>query len=99
MPRKKRSKADREIIKQQRSTNLIIPRAPFTRLVHEIITDVKQNDGQIIVKKDAIEALQTEAESMLVDLFTDANALTQYCKRDTLTTKDISFVRAIKGLK
>ena len=97
MSRKKRSKADKEIIKEQKSTKLIIPKAPFVRLVHEIIDDVKQSDGQIIVKKDAVEALQTEAEAMIVDMFSDASALTKYCNRDTLTVKDLHFLRSIKG--
>ena len=97
LPRKKRSKAVREIIKEQKSTKLIIPRAPFVRLVHEIINDVKQSDGPIIVKKEAVEALQTEAEAMIVDMFSDATALTQYCNRDTLTVNDLNFLRSIKG--
>ena len=95
MSRKKKSKADKEIIKEQKSTNLIIPRAPFTRLVHEVIQDCTENN--IIIKRDAVEALQTEAENMLVDLFTDSNRMTQFCNRDTLTVKDMQFVKSIKG--
>lgn len=96
--RRKRSKAEREVIKEQKNTNLIIPRAPFVRIVQEIIQENKKGDDKIIIKKDAVTALQTEAEEMLVTLFSNANKLTSYCNRDTLNVKDMDFVRSISGV-
>lgn len=58
----------REIRRYQKSTELLIRRAPFQRLVREISTDFKA-DARFQV--DAMRALQTASESYLVDLFED----------------------------
>lgn len=53
-----------QIRKYQRNTDLLINRAPFCRLVHEIAQGVQSNapDGPLRWQKDAVEALQHAAE-------------------------------------
>ena len=48
----------REIRRYQKSTALLIPRAPFLRLMKEIMTEVKQGPSDLRVQIGAIGALQ-----------------------------------------
>jgi histone H3 len=61
------AKALQEIKRYQKSTELLIPKAPFTRLVKEIMADVGAHDFRI--QATALEALQESAEALLVAEF------------------------------
>ncbi|KAM0829744.1 hypothetical protein ACQ4PT_066680 [Festuca glaucescens] len=73
----------RQIRKYQKSTELLIPFAPFVRLVREVTnfcsTKVCHWTPQALV------ALQEAAEYMLVDLFERANLCSIHAKRVTLS--------------
>jgi histone H3/H4 len=58
----------REIRRYQRSTDLIIPKLPFQRLVRDIAQDVSWLEN-LKWQKSAIEALQEAAEAFLVKEF------------------------------
>lgn len=60
----------REIRKYQKSTDLLIRKLPFQRLVREIAQNFK-NDLRF--QSTAILAIQEAAESYLVSLFEDSN--------------------------
>ncbi len=60
-----------EIRKYQKTTELLIRKLPFQRLVREITTDVKGSDMRF--QSPALLALQEAAEAYLVGLFEDAN--------------------------
>ena len=60
----------REIWQYQKSTDLLIRRAPFQRVVYEIM-QVFRNDLRI--QAVAIKGLQEAAEAYLVGLFEDSN--------------------------
>ena len=60
----------REIRRYQKSTDLLIRRAPFQRVVHEIVRSFR-NDLRI--QAAAIKGLQEAAEAYLVGLFEDSN--------------------------
>ena len=60
----------REIRRYQKSTDLLIKKLPFQRLVREIAQDFK-NDLRF--QSTAIMALQEAAEAYLVSLFEDTN--------------------------
>ena len=62
----------REIRKYQKSTELLIRKLPFQRLVREIAQDLKSD---LRFQSTAILALQEASESYLVGLFEDTNAL------------------------
>lgn len=71
----------REIRKYQKSTELLIRKAPFQRLVREIAQDFK-NDLRF--QSTAVLALQEAAEAYLVGLFEDTNLCAIHAKRVTI---------------
>jgi len=84
----------REIRKYQKSTDLLIRKLPFQRLVREIAQDFK-NDLRF--RAQAIFALQEASESYLVALFEDTNLCAIHAKRVTIMPKDIQLARRIRG--
>ncbi len=74
----------REIRKFQKSTDLLIRKLPFQRLVREIAQDFK-NDLRF--QSTAILALQEASEAYLVGLFELANLCTLHGRRKTLMPK------------
>ena len=84
----------REIRRYQRSTELLIRKLPFQRLVREIAQDVKSD---LRFQASAIEALQQSAESYLVGLFEDTNLCAIHAKRVTIMPKDLKLARRIRG--
>ena len=61
----------REIRKYQKSTELLIRKAPFIRLVKEILHD-KFGMTEMRMQHIAVEALQEAAEYYIINLFDDA---------------------------
>lgn len=88
-------KALREIRFYQRSTDLLIRRLPFARLVREIQNMFTRNPYRWQV--NAILALQEAAEAHVVSLLEDANLCAVHAKRKTLFVKDIQLSRRIRG--
>jgi len=96
-PRKYRpnSKILVEIKHYQQTTDLLLLRAPFSRVVREITQDLGVRD--IKYKASALAALQVAAEYYLIGLFEDSYLLTIHRNRVTLTDKDIMLARRIRG--
>ena len=91
----------REIRKFQRSTDLLIKKLPFKRLVKEIADD-SENKGYWLghtprFQPSAILALQEAAEAYLVGLFEHTNLEAIHGKRITVKPKDIQLARRIRG--
>ena len=84
----------REIRKYQKSTELLIRKLPFQRLVREIAQDFK---SELRFQSSAIMALQESAEAYLVGLFEDTNLAAIHAKRVTIMPKDIQLARRIRG--
>ena len=84
----------REIHRYQKSTELLIRRLPFQRLVREIAQDYK---SRLNFASGAILALQEAAEAYLVGLFEDTNLCTIHAKCITIMPKDIQLARRIHG--
>lgn len=84
----------REIRRYQKSTDLLIRKLPFQRLVREIAQDFKHD---LRFQSTAILALQEAAEAYLVGLFQDANLIAIHAKRVTIMPKDIALARRIRG--
>ena len=84
----------REIRQYQKSTELLIRRLPFQRLVREIAQDLK---GRLNFASGAILALQEAAEAYLMGLFEDTNLCAIHAKRITIMPKDILLARRIWG--
>ena len=83
-----------EIRKYQKSTQSLIPKLPFRRLVREIAQNEKQD---IRMQETALEALQEVAETYLVRLLDDANLCALHARRITLMPRDIQLARRIRG--
>jgi histone H3 len=84
----------REIRKYQKSTDLLIRKLPFQRLVREIAQDYKTD---LRFQSTAVLALQEAAEAYLVSLFEDTNLCAIHAKRVTIMNKDIHLARRIRG--
>ena len=84
----------REIRKYQKSTELLIRKLPFQRLVREIAQDFKTD---LRFQGTAILALQEAAESYLVGLFEDTNLCAIHAKRVTAMPKDLQLARRLRG--
>jgi histone H3 len=84
----------REIRKYQKSTDLLIRRLPFQRLVREIAQGFKEDcrfQGLVILR------MQEQAESFMVSMFEDANLLCIHAKRVTVNEKDLALALRING--
>ncbi|XP_063316313.1 histone H1-like [Pelmatolapia mariae] len=97
-PKKKRYRpgtvALREIRRYQKSTELLIRKLPFQRLVREIAQDFKTD---LRFQSSAVMALQEASEAYLVGLFEDTNLCAIHAKRVTIMPKDIQLARRIRG--
>ena len=88
-------KALQEIKKYQSTTELLIRKAPFARLIREICLDVCTNGADIRWQSNAILAIQEASEQYLVRLFEDTNLCVIHAKRVTIKPKDMFLVKRI----
>lgn len=84
----------REIRKYQKSTELLIRKLPFQRLVREIAQDFKTD---LRFCSGAVLALQEASEAYLVSLFEDTNLCAIHAKRVTIMPKDLQLAQRIRG--
>lgn len=84
----------REIRKYQKSTELLIRKMPFQRLVREIATNYKTD---LRFQSTAVLALQEAAEAYLTTLFEDTNLCAIHARRVTIMPKDMQLARRIRG--
>ncbi|XP_036127193.1 histone H3.3A-like [Molossus molossus] len=83
-----------EIRCYQKSTELLICKLPFQRLVREISQDFKTD---LRFQSAAIGALQEASEAYLVGLFEDTNLCALHAKCVTIMPKDIQLACRICG--
>ena len=86
----------REIRRYQKSTDLLIRKAPFQRLTREICQDFKKDANW---QSTATLALQEATEAYFVGLNEDSNLCAIHGKRVTIMPKDIQLARRIRGEK
>lgn len=84
----------RQIRKYQKSTDLLIAKMPFQRLVREIATKIKPD---LRWQANAILAIQTSSEDYLTKVFEDSNLCAIHAKRTTIQAKDIRLARRLRG--
>ena len=102
----------REIRRYQKSTELLIRKLPFQRLVREIAQDFKvrlptlypsalyaylTSQTDLRFQSSAVMALQEAAEAYLVSLFEDTNLAAIHAKRVTIQPKDLALARRLRG--
>ena len=100
----------REIRRYQKGTDLLIRKAPFQRLVREIMEDLPRrysrlpNYGQVQSdppdrwQSTALLALQEAAEAFMIGFFEDTNECAIHAKRVTIMPKDMHLVKRIRNL-
>lgn len=85
----------REIRRYQKSTELLIARGPFQRLVRELTQDESKEVTRWTTT--AMMAIQEAAEAYAVSLYEDANLCAIHAKRVTIMPKDIQLARRLRG--
>lgn len=83
------TKALMEIRRYQRSVDLLLPKAPFERVVREIAQDLKHD---VRFQRSAIEALQHACETLETEILAEAQLQAIAAKRITIQQKDIKMV-------
>ena len=91
----------KQIRQYQKSTELLIRKLPFQRLVREIASDSEVIKsplcGKVRFQSAAIMALQEATEAYLVGLFEDSNLCAIHARRVTIMPKDIQLARRIRS--
>ena len=86
------SKALREIRKSQTSTELLIRKWSFQRLVRELAQEIMPN---LRFQMSALRALQEASESYIVGLMEDTNLCAIHAKHVTIMPKDMQLAHRI----
>ena len=93
--RRSHTKWLKEIRKYQKSTDLLLRKLPFCRLVKEITESVSNGDFRYTTQ--AMEALQEASEAYLVGLMEDSQLCSFHAKRITLMKRDLQLAQRIRG--
>ncbi|PRD25580.1 UNVERIFIED_CONTAM: Histone H3- embryonic [Trichonephila clavipes] len=86
----------REIRRYQKTTDLLIRKLPFQRLVREVAQNFLET---VRFQTSAVLALQEASEAYLVHLFEDTNLCAIHARRVTIFPKDIQLAIRIRGEK
>ena len=86
----------REIRRYQKSTELLIKKLPFQRLVREIATEINLSTS-LRFQSTALLALQEASEAYMVGVFEDTNLCAVHANRVTIMVKDMQLSRRIRG--
>ena len=81
----------RMIKKLQTSTNLLVQKGPFRKLVKQITSEMGVS---IHYQKKAMEALQEAVEDYMTETFKHANKHAKHAKRKTIGVQDLQMVYA-----
>lgn len=84
----------REIRAYQKSTELLLRKLPFQRLVRECAAEIK---ADLRFQGDALLAIQEASEAYIVTLFEDTNLCALHAKRVTIMPKDMQLARRMRG--
>ena len=84
----------REIRRYQKSTELLLRKLPFQRIVREIAHEYKSD---LRFQATAIQALQEATEAYMVSLFEDTNLAAIHAKRVTIMPKDLALAKRLRG--
>lgn len=98
-PEKRGRTALQEVLYYQKSTGLLIPKAPFSRLVREVLADQvgATNIGAtgFRIQSLALEVLQDSAEQILTHWLHCLNMSALHAKRKTVRVEDSKFFREL----
>lgn len=86
----------KEMRKLQQSTDLLMAKLPFSRLVREIMQQ-EARSSDLKVTREALMAIQESAELYLTFFFQDANRIAVHAKRVTLMPKDMQLIFQLRN--
>jgi histone H3 len=86
----------REIRRFQKTTDLLIRKAPFQRLVPEITQNLFSHKD-IRFQSLAVLALQEASEAYMIGMFEDTNLAALHAKRVTIMPRDIFLAWRLRG--
>mgnify|MGYP000468655050 FL=1 len=86
----------REIRRFQKTTELLIRKAPFQRVVRDIALKYKKD---VRFQSTAVLALQEASEAYMVGMFEDTNLAALHAKRVTIMPRDMALARRLRGDK
>lgn len=89
----------RQIKALQKSTDLLIPRLSFARLVRQISEELKKEGfGRNVSfwQGQAFQALQEATEMYITCFFEECDMLSNYCKRRTVMQRDVHMVQMLR---
>ncbi|KCZ75188.1 hypothetical protein H311_03838, partial [Anncaliia algerae PRA109] len=97
-PIKQRKSRNNIVLKEvkfyQSSTNFLMAKRPFLRMVREIAASV--GDGKVQrISPIALEVIQEAVEAYMVTVFEKSYSCTIHAKRKTLFPKDIQLYKSI----
>jgi histone H3 len=84
----------KQIRKLQKSTKVLMRKAPFARLVRELASGHKEG---LRWQASAVAALQEATEGYAVGLLSDSNLAALHSRRVTLQVRDLQLARRLRG--
>jgi histone H3 len=87
----------RETHKFQTTTNLLIRKAPFQRLIRELAQKIGKSD--LRMQSTAVLALQEAADAFMIDVFSDTNLCMIHGKPVTIMAKNMVLACCIQGIQ
>lgn len=84
----------REVKRAQRGTELLVQKAPFSRLVREI---AESHKAGLRFQASAVAAIQEATESFVISLLSDSNLVALHANRVTAMPRDLQLVRRLRG--
>jgi histone H3 len=84
----------REIRRYQKTSETLISRAPFQRMVREVANVAKSG---LRWQSAALSAMQEATESYVVGLLSDSNLCALHARRVTVMPRDIHLARRLRG--
>lgn len=90
-------KAMQEIRFLQKTTDNLIRRLPFQRIIREMLFAIGGGQLRYRFQSQALLCLQEAAEAYMVGLFEDTNLCALHAKRVTIMAKDMNLARRIRG--
>ena len=89
----------RQIRKYQKSTELLIRKLPFQRLVREVMYNLDRTGVGYRIQSTALLAMQEAAEAYLVNMFADVQVCALHGRRVTIMPKDIQLWKRMRDMK
>ena len=87
----------KEIRHYQKSTHLLLRKAPFARLVRQLLQEKYPFGEEFRWQQAAFQCLQEATEAYLIYFLSDAYLCSLHAKRVTLMPRDMHLVKRLRG--